>query len=431
MLDKLASEEFLLQQAWQNINKGNPESFGISGENIDQYRKNLHTKIPALADRLKNGKYDFSPTRAYAIPKDNGKFRPLQIPEVEDRIVLKGIAILLEEHLQKELEQSKNVSFAYQKGIGVQKAIEAMQQYYSEGYKVVFEADIINFFPTVNKEQLLLDIFPHLPDTSINELIRSGISQPVGGLDKIKSEHHPLFTTGGIPQGNALSPLFSNFFLRSFDARMVSQGFKLIRYADDFIVMCKDENEALRAHKVSLEVLEDQLGLKLHALSSEAGAKTRIVAPAPGIDFSFLSVAFDGDKIFPSRKSVNRYIDTIRKLCNAPKVKDVYTLLLKLRNSLDGWVSTYSYTDLKRYFDEIDSEMDQGLLNGLERLNWVFSTKSKGRVKGKFRKKDKSGNLLGSGQCLSKLQRQNSGVPFCDDILKLRRPPIDPTISHV
>lgn len=150
------------------------------------------------------------------IPKSKGKFRPLQIPEVSDRVVIKAIAIELEEHFKELLEKSRGLSFAYQKGLGVKEAVEKINEYCQNGYSYVLEADLINFFGTVDKDSLLNDVvFKRLSDTTINTLIQQALNQSIGNLDSFNVEQKKYFENidKGIPQGNALSPLLSNIFL--------------------------------------------------------------------------------------------------------------------------------------------------------------------------------------------------------------------------
>lgn len=415
LLDTLATEKFLLEKAWKYINKDNLESFGISGESIAVFKANLETKIPSISKQLVTNQYSFSPTRAYAIPKDNGKFRPLQIPEIKDRVVLKGIAILLEEHLSDYLKQSEGYSFAYQKGLGVKDAVLKMVEYYQQGYTTILEADIKDFFPSVDRPQMLKTLFSLIPDNSLNTLIEQGISPKIEGLEKISAKHHKLFHTNGIPQGNPLSPLFSNLYLKPFDEQMINAGFKLIRYADDFIVMCKDQNEAQQAWQLAVDVLEGQLKLKLHPLDTAPDSKTRIVT-LPKSVFSFLSVGFDGTNIYPSGKSVQRFTERINKLCNVNvETPDVLSLLTRVRNTLDGWISAYSFTDVERHADYVDNIINEQILNALNRLEWQLRTKSLGKIPYSQRKQKKS------GQVISKKQRVNSGIPLCKDILQKRR----------
>lgn len=425
LINRLSSLEFLESDAWGGLNKSNPESYGLSQETVLEFKSQKQTRLLAIAHQLSNGTYKFSPTRASIIPKDNGKYRPLQIPEIQDRVVLKGLAIILEQELSFLLKESEGYSFAYQKGLGVKDAVDKMKEYYDKGNKYILEADIINFFPTVNREPLLKLIFENLPDDSLNQLIKDGISQPVGGLELIRKEHQFYFdisNSNGIPQGNPLSPLFSNLYLASFDIEMKQKNFLLIRYADDFIVMCKDMLIANGAYQISKNFLENKLNLKVHELGDDITSKSRIIDPRQTV-FSFLSISFDGNLLFPSRKSVDKFIANIDKLCNSKSgLSDVYTVLFKLKFAVEGWVSTYFFTDLERYFEEIDTRINQQLLLALKKFKWVLLSKSLEKVKANFRKHNEYGQL-DSGECLSAIQRKNSGVPFCKTVLQERKKP--------
>jgi len=148
-------------------------------------------------------------------------------------------------------------------------------------------------------------ISEQLPDNSLNELISQGITLRVGGLQCIAIEYHELFVDkGGIPQGNPLSPLFSNVYLSPFDAMMTQRGFKLVRCADDFVVPAPSEEAAKAAYECSQTYLKDTFCLDIHPLSAKPGSKTRIVDPTkrnlnylplPFRKKKYLRSAFKGD----------------------------------------------------------------------------------------------------------------------------------------
>ena len=344
LLNKISSVESL-RLAWAKLEKFNKESHGLTGETIAEFELNKEDKILSISKRLQEGTYQFSPYRAVLIPKSKGKFRPLQIPEVSDRVVIKAIAIELEEHFKELLEKSRGLSFAYQKGLGVKEAVEKINEYCQNGYSYVLEADLINFFGTVDKDSLLNDVvFKRLSDTTINTLIQQALNQSIGNLDSFNVEQKKYFENidKGIPQGNALSPLLSNIFLSPFDLRLKDKGFKLVRYADDFVIMCTSEKECEEAYIECCTVLEE-LNLNIHKL--EEGGKTRIVNFNKHDTMDFLSVTFDGNVFYPSFANVERLKSKIRDVCNGKDKYCVSTLLIKIKNKLDGWVSV-SYTHL-------------------------------------------------------------------------------------
>jgi RNA-directed DNA polymerase len=420
--EKSEQEEFLhrvgsehaLREAWRQLNKTNPDSFGLSGETISEFKKDLDAKIPTISQQILTGKYKFSKNRASLIPKENGKLRPLQIPEIKDRLVLKSLAIQIERELNSKLKKSKGVSFAYQKGIGIQDAMKTIQAYYDEGYLWVLEADIVNFFDKVEKRRLLAEfVNPDIPNSPIvHKLIERGLSQKID-LSNIANEdlHYFQDIKGGIPQGNPLSPLFSNIYLQSFDSYMIDQGYKLIRYADDFIVMLKSEDEAKGCfHKVR-NYLKENLELELHPL----GTKSRIIQPDKDA-LSFLSITFDGKHMFPSGKNFARFKESINKLCYTEQVsRTVLEILQRVRNALDGWLSSYFFTDVDRYFTELDTHINRQLYLALSRKDWKFNNRVIGKMQRKYTKRDESRD------CLSDTQRKFSGIPFCKTIIEERR----------
>ena len=413
LLNKISSVESL-RLAWAKLEKFNKESHGLTGETIAEFELNKEDKILSISKRLQEGTYQFSPYRAVLIPKSKGKFRPLQIPEVSDRVVIKAIAIELEEHFKELLEKSRGLSFAYQKGLGVKEAVEKINEYCQNGYSYVLEADLINFFGTVDKDSLLNDVvFKRLSDTTINTLIQQALNQSIGNLDSFNVEQKKYFENidKGIPQGNALSPLLSNIFLSPFDLRLKDKGFKLVRYADDFVIMCTSEKECEEAYIECCTVLEE-LNLNIHKL--EEGGKTRIVNFNKHDTMDFLSVTFDGNVFYPSFANVERLKSKIRDVCNGKDKYCVSTLLIKIKNKLDGWVSAFYYTNIQRYSSEIDAFINRQLYLSLAKMGWKFTASSLGKLPHKFRHKNES------PKCLSFLQRKNSGIPLCMELEKPR-----------
>lgn len=413
LLNKISSVESL-RLAWAKLEKFNKESHGLTGETIAEFELNKEDKILSISKRLQEGTYQFSPYRAVLIPKSKGKFRPLQIPEVSDRVVIKAIAIELEEHFKELLEKSRGLSFAYQKGLGVKEAVEKINEYCQNGYSYVLEADLINFFGIVDKDSLLNDVvFKRLSDTTINTLIQQALNQSIGNLDSFNVEQKKYFENidKGIPQGNALSPLLSNIFLSPFDLRLQDKGFKLVRYADDFVIMCTSEKECEEAYIECCTVLEE-LNLNIHKL--EEGGKTRIVNFNKHDTMDFLSVTFDGNMFYPSFANVERLKNKIRDVCNGKDKYCVSTLLIKIKNKLDGWVSAFYYTDIQRYSSEIDAFINRQLYLSLAKMGWKFTASSLGKLPHKFRHKNES------PKCLSFLQRKNSGIPLCMELVNAK-----------
>ncbi|MEQ8471510.1 MAG: reverse transcriptase domain-containing protein [Marinoscillum sp.] len=353
LLHKLSSTSFLLE-AWNQLKKENEESHGLSGLTIGEFQQNLDNNIHNIRRFLQKRTYKFSSNRAAVIKKENGKFRPLQIPEIRDRVVLKAIAILLEEKLKKLLIDSEEISYAYQKGKGTIHAVLKMKSIYDEGKQVILKADIIDFFEQVDKDSLLeQSIYPNLEDDSINFLISDALNQELGGLNRLKKELKVYFKNAGkgIPQGNPLSPLLSNIYLADFDRFVKGKNYPMVRYADDFIVLFNSIEEASSGYHEISEYLQGSLGLKIHELEESASGKTTIINPSHE-NFSFLSIRFNGNKLLPPKNSIGYLKSKIAKEVKIGELnQDTFNAIY---NIITKWISLYYLLDISELFATID-----------------------------------------------------------------------------
>ena len=403
------SQKSNLQSVWNKLSKENKYSHGLSGETITEFSENLQTHLQSISDKLIKGTYKFSPYRGVPIPKSEGSPRPIKVPEIRDRVVIKAIVELIHPRLSEVFNLNNDASFAYIEDRGVKDAIIRMVDLFNQGNRIVLEADIKKFFDTVDREKLLKEkILPNLIDNTIDSLIIDATEQEIGNLNSMSELEFMAFekTKGGIPQGSSISPLLSNICLADFDRRMLDEGFGLIRYADDFIVMCKTEDDALRAYNVASDEIEKKLGLELYQLGEDK-SKTRIVLPARE-KFSFLSIQFNGKELFPTKEKVLQLSEKIKITTNVRIQKNVLTILRKTNNLLCGWLAAFSYYDSDRYFPQIDEIINKELASAFRQLNWVFKSKytERKKIKGKEQ------------ECLSSIQRQNSGVHTCDSFFK-------------
>lgn len=358
-----------LEDAWRNLNKSNLLSCGCSGMTIDEYKKDIENHLRQISKQLKENNFHFSPTKAAIIPKDNyakkKKFRPLQISEIEDRIVMKSMSIAIEEELKAVLTKGQGVSFAYQKGIGPRDAIEKIRDEYNKGRKVILKSDIQNFFNEIPAEKLLKsNIFPNLRDKSLNKLIENSLNQKVQGINLLKKKaHRELFDQHekGVPQGNPISPLLSNIYLAPFDD-YIKKKYSLVRYADDFIILCNSKEEASKAYNDASSFLKNELSLKIHDINAN-NDKTKIIDPIKE-ELTFLSVSFDGKNIYPKKRNIVVLKKKLRKLFWLHKKNN--EIVEFLMDYLSSWVSNYTYTQIEKYYEEIDEFINRQLIKVLK-----------------------------------------------------------------
>ncbi len=385
-----------------------PGSHGLSGETIRDFKDSLVPNLRKIREQLRTRSYKFSPLRAAPITKRSvGEFRPLRIPEVRDRVVCKAIALLIQPILVRKLGLNNAASYAYQKGLGPREAIERMVALYRQGRPFIWVADIVKFFDTVDKELLLSQyVFPHLPDDSLNDLIREALAMEIGNRDQLSGPELMSFVSseGGIPQGSSLSPLLSNAYLAEFDQQMIARGYGLVRYADDFIVVCSSKREAEDAHQFARTILEEQLHLRLHPLDHhDANAKSEITQPTQK-PIEFLSICFSGSRIWPSRSTVVALKAQLREVTEPKKHVDVLTLLWTTRNLLQGWIAAFYYTDIEPILTEIDALANRRICRALYRMGWELDKQFLKRGPDAYE--------------LSDAQRSSSGIPWSTRVLK-------------
>jgi RNA-directed DNA polymerase len=193
----------------------------------------------------------------------------------------------------------------------------------------------------------------------------------IGNKDNLPEEDWDLYpeSAGGLPQGGYLSPLFSNIYLSDFDHTMIKNKYKLIRYADDFIVMCKTLEEAEGAYILTRYMLEDLLGLEMHPrVDKDKKARTRIIKITQ-TTIQFLGVHFNGVRIWPDSEKRKRLSEKLAAISSSSK--NVLELLTKMRNLMEGWVAAYGFTDLNTtYVKLIDDEVNRILWLSLKKFGW-------------------------------------------------------------
>lgn len=248
----------------------NEGSHGGDGVRLGGFRRDLYANLTEFRAELLAGTYRTGPFRQVSIPKKKPGYRILTIPSIRDPLLHTSIAAALSPILEATFEDG---SFAYRPNRGVQRAVERIDHWRKRGYDVVIEADIVKYFDNVDHEILndkIKAVLAPLPGAA-----------PVIALiaQLIEEQGKALSTPGkGIAQGSPLSPLLANLYLDALDEEIEDQGVKIVRFADDFVILCKSTAKAAKVVKHAVEVLAAH-DLRLH----EDG--TRIVSFDQGFDF--------------------------------------------------------------------------------------------------------------------------------------------------
>ncbi len=273
-----------LSNAFQHV-KENHGRAGVDGVTIERFEEGLYENLNKLAQEIQDRSYVPLPLLKILVDKGNGEARGLCIPTVRDRVAQTAVYQIIEPILDREFEEC---SFAYRKGRSVKQAVYRIKYFYEKGYRWVVEADIDAFFDTVDHGLLLEKLKRHVQAEDILRLIGLWLKAEVWDGESVK------VIAKGIPQGSPISPILANLFLDELDEAFLKKGNRIIRFSDDFVVLCKNPKDAREALKFTDEILEKLL-LKLdesEVVSFEQGFKFL------GVTFvrSLIMVPFDRPK---------------------------------------------------------------------------------------------------------------------------------------
>lgn len=286
----------LMLRAFRAV-KRNRGAAGIDKVSLKMFEANLTANLAALMYDLKQGLYQAAPLRRVYIPKGKGKVRPLGIPIVRDRIAQQVVRILLEPIFEPTFSED---SYGFRPGRNAHQAIERILELYRMGYRWVVDADIKGFFDNIPHELIIDLVAEKVADGNILRILREFLTAGVWEDGFLRP------TTQGTPQGGVISPLLANIVLDVLDQRLTQAGFRFVRYADDFVILCPYRPTAQRALNFVSSVVQDELGL---SLSSE---KTSITAFKQGFPFLGFQISSQGVSI--RNKSVEKLKDKIRKI---------------------------------------------------------------------------------------------------------------------
>ncbi len=261
----------LMNQAFRAV-KRNRGAAGIDKVSVKMFDANLEDNLVALMKDLKTGNFRPKPLRRKMIPKgpDTTKLRPLGIPVVRDRVAQEVVRRLLAPIFEPQFHDA---SFGFIPKRNCHQAIRRVLQYHREGDRVVLDADIAGFFDNIPHGVIMAAVAAEVADGNILRLVEKFLTAGVMENGVFKP------TTVGTPQGGVVSPLLANIVLNRLDWRLDEHGFRFARYADDFVIACRTNEQAQEALTLVTQILENELGLTLSA------EKTKITTYGKGYEF--------------------------------------------------------------------------------------------------------------------------------------------------
>ncbi len=356
LVDKVYKRKNLVL-AWEKV-KRNGGAGGVDGQSLEEFEEKLDEHLDRLHEELKSDLYQPLPVREHRIPKAGqpGKTRKLGIPTIYDRVCQQALLNRLVPIFEPVFDDA---SFGYRKGRSTKDALRKVWRELDDGNEWVVDADLRDFFGSVDHEKLLTLVNQRVSDGRVLRLLRSMLK--AGCIASGKR----LPTEQGAPQGGVVSPLLSNILLTPFDREMRRRGYRLTRFADDWVVTCGTRSEAQAALRVAAQILE-KLGVELHV------KKTQVVHVKHGFEFLGYKIKRGSrrlrmapDKIrsgtsqgdlyaYPRQKSIEHFKDQIRKRTRRKAPLTTQQLIAEINPIIRGWGNYYCRSHVRRLFHQLD-----------------------------------------------------------------------------
>jgi RNA-directed DNA polymerase len=337
LMDKVWNPTHLYMGAWQVIrNDGAP---GVDHRTCEQLEKELSSEVSLLERRLRAGTFKPQAVKRVWIKKTGRpEKRPLGIPIVRDRVVQATLRNVMEPIFEAEFAEH---SYGFRPGRGATQALSRVEAQLLDGYTWVVDADIQGYFDNIPQDRLMSLLRQRISDGRVLALIEAFLTQ---GVMESGRDWQP--TTKGTPQGAVLSPLLANVYLHPLDLLAQSQGWRMTRYADDFIVQCSSRAAAETA-LAQIRIWMEAAGLTLHP------EKTRILdATVPG-GFDFLGWHFERGLKWPREKSLARFKETLREETPRNSGLSLDVIIERLNRRLRGWYR-YFQGGVKNVYRSLD-----------------------------------------------------------------------------
>jgi len=314
-----------MYEAWRAVRR-NRGAAGIDKVSIQMFEKNLEGNLDRLLRELKQGSFQPLPARRVYILKDvkRTKFRPLGIPAVRDRVAQEVLRRLLNPIFEAKFHDH---SYGFRPGRSCHQAVEKVLELGRQGYRWVLDADISGFFDNLSHQAVMRELSNVVADGNILRLVEKFLRAGVMEGGKFQP------TRVGTPQGGVASPLLANIALNVLDWHLHALGFRFVRYADDFVVLCRSEREAKEALAVVQRLLEDRLGLML---SSE---KTKVTRFHEG--FTFLGFDLQANFVRMRAKSVENFKAKVRRITQRSHNLDA-EMLVQLNRVIRGTANYFA-----------------------------------------------------------------------------------------
>jgi RNA-directed DNA polymerase len=359
----------VLREAWRRV-KQNRGAAGIDGQSIEAITaEGVDSWLAGIEAQLRAGEYRPRPVRRRYIPKSDGQRRPLGIPTVRDRVVQMAAKLVIEPIFEADFREC---SYGFRPKRSAVQALEVIRENGNRGYNFVLDADIRHFFDSIDQRQLMGLVEERICDRRVLKLLRQWLEAGVLEDGSIRE------TLAGTPQGGVISPLLANIYLNAVDRAWQTEAQHLgvlVRYADDFVVLCKTASAASAAHQRVRGILT-RLGLELHP------EKTRAVDLRWGREgFDFLGCTVRKRRSilkaphrhymqrWPSARAMKRLRERVHELTavRGNPMGDVMEVITALNPVLRGWGNYFNTGNADDKFNQIDTYVHERIRRWLWR----------------------------------------------------------------
>lgn len=317
-----------LEAAFRKV-EANKGAAGVDHVTIEMFAAGLDVNLRRLVEELRDGTYRPQMIRRTWIPKPgSSEERPLGIPTVRDRVVQAALRAVLEPIFERDFAQQ---SYGFRPERGAKDALRRVDELLNDGYTFVVDADLKSYFDTIPHASLMAMVSAKVSDGRILSLVEAFLEQ--GVLD----EQEVIQPERGTPQGAVLSPLLSNIYLDPLDHLIAVSGREMVRYADDFVILCRSEAEA-RAALNYVEQWTSKAGLALHP------EKTHVVDATQKGGFDFLGYHFERGYKWPCKKSLEKLKDRLRDLTGRTNGQSLDEIIRQINRTLGGWFEYFKHS---------------------------------------------------------------------------------------
>jgi RNA-directed DNA polymerase len=316
-----------LRSAWQQVlvNRG---AAGVDRVSVERFAGHLDRYLDELGQELQSGRYRPLPVRRVEIEKADGKMRPLGIPTVRDRVAQAAVKRVIEPIFEQLFAPT---SFGFRPGRGCKDALRVVDGLLKAGYTHVVDADLKGYFDSIPHDRLKQRLAAHISDSRLLALLDGWIEQDV--VQELKRWK----PTSGTPQGAVISPLLANLYLHDLDVKLAGLGLSMVRYADDFVILCQSAAEATHALEVVRAWVATE-GLQLHPDKTHVG-DCRLA----GQGFEFLGYRFEAGRRWVRDKSLKALKAKIRSKTRRTEGKSLKQIVTGLNPMLRGWFSYFKH----------------------------------------------------------------------------------------